>query len=155
MRVGPILGEVEGVGRGPHADHRLAGLEIVVDLLHLLVGQVAEASGDHHQVGLPQGLEAGDVGGGVGADLTRRRIDGVEHGAGEAVVLRQNLRQLREALLAAVLLVAADEHDLLPLPRALATVHHKPRISSMGGDTSQHGEKDDRTPCRKDHVEGS
>ena len=155
VRVGPALGKVEGMGRGPHADHRFARFEVVVDLLHLLVGQVAKPCGDHQQIGRSQGLEAGDVGGGVGTDLTRRRIDGVDHAAVEAVVFGENLRQLREALFAAVFLIATDEHDMLRVAGPLLPFERQPRIGGMGGDTSQHGEKDDRTPCRKDHVEGS
>ena len=111
--VGLPFGNVEGVRRRPHPDHRLAGAEIVVDRLHLLVGQVAEPRGDHHQIGLPERLEPGNVVHLVGADLARGRIDGVEHGAGEAMMPGEDLRQLGEALLAAVFLVAADEHHPL------------------------------------------
>ena len=116
----PIGRDVEGVRRRPHADHGLAGPEVVVDLLHLLVGQIAKPRRDHHQIGLSQGLEPWNVGRVRGCDLAGLRIDRVEHRAREAVVLRQDLRELREGLLAAVFLVAADEHHALALARPLA-----------------------------------
>ncbi len=116
----PIGRDVEGVRRRPHADYGLARPEVVVDLLHLLIGQIAKPRRDHHQIGLPQGLEARDVGRVRGCDLAGLRIDRVKHRAREAVVLGQNLRELRERLLAAVFLVAADEHHVLALARPLA-----------------------------------
>ena len=155
VRVGLPFGHVEGMGRRPQTDHRLAGPEIVVDLLHLLVGQVAEPGGDHHQVGHTQRLEAGNVGGGVGADLTRRWIDRIEHGAGETVVPGENLRQLRERLLAAVFLVAADKHDLLPLPRPLAPLDHDPLIGGKGGSNREQGQKGGLKPVMEAHAGNS
>ena len=46
---------------GAEADDRLARLDIVGDVLHLVVGQIAEARGDDHQVGGLECFEAGDV----------------------------------------------------------------------------------------------
>ena len=43
--------------------------------------------------------------------------DGEEHGAGEPVVLGQDLGELRQRFLRAVFLVAADQDDVLPLAR--------------------------------------
>ena len=129
--VGPPLGDVEGVRCRPHRHHRLASLQKRVDMLHLLVGEVAKPRGDHHQVSVPELLEAGDVVVGVGVDLAGGRVDRKHHGAIEAVVAGEDLRQLREGLLAAVLLVAADEHDLLPLPGPVATGDLEPRIGGL------------------------
>ena len=53
--------DVEGVRRRAHADDRLARLDVVDDVLHLLVGQVAEAREDDHQVGRLERLQARDV----------------------------------------------------------------------------------------------
>ena len=53
--------DVEGVRRGAHADDRPARLDVIDDVLHLLVGQVAEAREDDHQVGRLERLQAGDV----------------------------------------------------------------------------------------------
>ena len=128
---GPVLGDVEGMRRRPHTDHGPAGRQVVVDLLHLGVGKVAEPRRDHHQVGRPQRLEAGDVVDRVGVDRARLRVDRVEHRAAEAVVPGEDLRQLRERLLAAVFLVAADEHDPPALPRPLPAVDHEPGVGGQ------------------------
>ena len=137
VRVCSILGDVKPVRCRPQADHGLASPQIVVDLLHLLVGQVAKPGGDHHQVSLPQGLEPRDIVPLVGADLARGRIDRVEHRAGEAVVLREDLRQLRERLFAAILLIAAHEHYLLALAGPVAPFDDNPRVIRTG-QTSDH-----------------
>ena len=124
------LREVEAVGRRPQPNHGLSFAEVGVDLAHLLVGQRAKPRGDHHQIGIAQGLEAGDVCAIVGVDFTGRRVDRVDHAAVEAVMGGEDLRQLRKGLLAAVLLVAAHEHDVLTLPRAVAPRDVEPRIAS-------------------------
>src|SRR5262245_13896335 len=51
FRVGLAGFDVESVGGGADADDRLAGLQIGDDVLHLIVGQVAKAGENHHQVG--------------------------------------------------------------------------------------------------------
>ena len=140
------------MGRRPQANHRLAGPQVGVDLPHLLVGERAKPRGDHHHVRFPEGLEARDVVPLVRIDHAGLGVDRVEHRALEAVVLREDLRQLREGLLAAVLLVAAHEHDVLALARPLTARDRKPRIAAGrdGGherqpkhdrrnDLSQHG----------------
>ena len=129
--VGAPFGDVEGVRCRPHRHHWLACLQKRVDVLHLLVGKVAKPGGDHHQVSIPELLEAGDVVVGVGVDLAGGRVDREHDGAIEAVVAGEDLRQLREGLLAAVLLVAADKNDLLPLSRPVATGDLEPRIGSL------------------------
>ena len=45
----------------------------------------------------------------------------------------QDLRQLRERLLAAVFLVAAHEHDVFSSAGALSTLDHDPWISGAAG----------------------
>ena len=137
--VGPVFGHVEGMRGRPHSDHRLAGPQVVVDVLHLLVGQVAEPGGDHHQVGIVEGLEAGDVLLLVGIDLARRRIDGVEHRAVEAVVGGEDPAQLGEGLLAAILFVAADEHDPLAPAGALGPGQRETRVASRDGGRAEQG----------------
>ena len=63
----------------------------------------------------------------------------------EAVARGQDLRQLRQRLLAAVFLVAADEHDLLPLPRPVAAANLEPGVGRRrdGGDAGE-GEGQER-----------
>ena len=55
-------------------------------------------------------------------------IDGEEHGAVEPVVLRQDLRELRQALLGTVLLVPAHQHDPLPVAGAVVSLDLQPGI---------------------------
>ena len=114
-------------------------------MLHLLVGEVAKPGGDHHQIGRFELLEAGDVVVGVGIDQAVGRIDRKHHGAVEAVVAGEDLRQLREGLLTAVLLVATDKDDLLPLPGPIATGDLEPRIG--GPDRTR--EEDQNTASRQ------
>ena len=61
LGVSCALREFEGVGRGAHADDRPARLDVIDDVLHLLVGQVAEARGDDHQVGVSRAFQPGNV----------------------------------------------------------------------------------------------
>ena len=49
------------------------------------------------------------------------RIHAEEHGAIEAMLPAQNLRQHRHGLLAAILLVGGNEHDVSALARAITT----------------------------------
>ena len=53
-----------------------------------------------------------------------------KHCAVESVVLGQDLGQLRQSLLGAVFLVAADEDDLLPLAGTVGPLDYKPGIVS-------------------------
>src|SRR6478672_7301632 len=119
----------EGVCCGADADDRLAGFEVTDDVLHLLVGQVAKASEDHHQVGRVERFEARNVAD-VGINLTDlcsakawglaaggRKLaaifDGEQNGAFEAVMPGQDLGELRQGFFGAVLFVATDEDDVL------------------------------------------
>ena len=63
-----VLVRLEGVRRRAHADDRPARLDVIDDVLHLVVGQVAKAREDDHQVGRLQGFQAGDVVVAVGVD---------------------------------------------------------------------------------------
>ena len=56
----------------------------------------------------------------VRVDRAVGRVDGEQHGAGEAVALGENLPQLRQEFLGTVLLVAGDQHDLFALARPIA-----------------------------------
>ena len=87
----------KGVRRGPQADHRLAGAQVIIDELHLVIGQVAEAREDDHQVRRLQGLQPRDVVVAIGIDGAVL-VDGEQHGAFEAVMFRQDLRQHAAAL---------------------------------------------------------
>ena len=67
------------------SDHRLAGLDVADDVLHLLVGELAEAQEQHQHVGGVYLLEAGDVRLLVRLDLARLGGRREVHRAVEAV----------------------------------------------------------------------
>ena len=73
------------------------------------IGQIAEPREDDHQIGRLQRLKAGNVAD-VRVDRAILRINREQHGAFEAMVLRQNLAQLGQGIFAAILFVACDEH---------------------------------------------
>ncbi len=103
-------------------------LDVIDHFLHLLVGQVAEARGDDHQVGRAQCFEAGNV---VGSLRVDRPVgaDGEQDRALEPMALRQDLGQLRQPFLGAVLFVTAHQHDVLSLRRTIGTLVDNPRVT--------------------------
>ena len=58
---------------------------------------------------------------------------GEQHGALEAVMLGQDLGQLRQRLFRPIFFVAADEHDVLALTGTLAPFELEPRILGASG----------------------
>ena len=123
-----VLGITERVRRRAQAQDRLARIHELVDVLHVAVRQFAEPRGDDHHVGGLQGLQAGDVVLVQRIDRPVRRVDGEQHGTLEAVVDGQDLAQHRQGFLGTVLLVAADQHDVLALARPFFPFVHDPRI---------------------------
>src|SRR5262249_51845699 len=87
---------------------------------------------DHHQIGLVERVQAGDVVRLVGVDGAVGGVDGEQDGAAEAVTPSQNLRQLRQPLLGAIFLVAADEYHVLALAGTLASGEAEPGLSGWG-----------------------
>src|SRR5262249_47967497 len=94
------------------------------------------------------------------------RVDGEQDGAFKAVAPGEDLGQLRERLLGAVFLVAADEDDVLALAGALEAVVDDPGVGGAGtghtqqkhegghrmsegvhGVTSRMGRKDGKSAC--------
>ena len=144
--------DVERVRRRPHADDRPARLDVVDDVLHLFVGQVAEAGEDDHQVGGLQRFQAGDVVRLIGVDGAVLGVDGKQHGAFEAVMPGQDLRQLRQGLLGAVLLVAADQDDVLALAGSVSAIEDDPGICGVATRTGYahqcHQHEQTGTPLR-------
>ena len=63
-------------------------------------------------------------------DRAGGRIDGKQHGTLEAVALGEDLAQLRQGLLGAILLIARNQHDVLSLARAVAALVDDPRVRS-------------------------
>ena len=122
--------------RRAQADDRPARLDIVGEVLHLLVGQIAESREEHHQVGRWQALpDPGILSSPVGVDRAVGRIDGEQHRTLEAMALGEDLGQLRQRLFGAVFLVAADQHDVLPFARPIAAVEDDPRLTGRPGET--------------------
>jgi hypothetical protein len=84
------------VSRGAHADDGLARFDVVHDVLHLLVRQIAEAREDHHQIGGFERFQAGNVVILIRIDGSILPVDREKHGASEAMLLGENLAQLRQ-----------------------------------------------------------
>src|SRR5262249_44637966 len=124
------------VRRGAEADDGAAGFDVVGEVLHLVVRQVAEPGGDDHQVGRVEGGEAGDV-------VIAVRVDGAVVGDGEqddaleAVAGGGDFGELGQGLLGAVFLVAADQDDGLALAGAVAAGVDDPGICGAGGEGGQ------------------
>ena len=91
-------------------------------MLHLFVRQFTEASEDQQQIGLLKGgcrrpqsrnVLRGRI------DKARIAIHGEEHRRAATVMRGEDAAQLRDQFLAAVLVVAGDEHDMLSRQRTL------------------------------------
>ncbi len=61
-------------------------------------------------------------------DGSSRGVDGEEHGAFEAVPLREDLRELRACFFGAVFVVAADEDDVLAFAGAFPAFVRDPKV---------------------------
>ena len=135
------------MGRRPQADDRLARLDVIDNVLHLFVGQLAKAGEDHQQVGRVEGFQSGDVLR-AGIDQPGLGIDGEEHGTLAAVACGEDLGQLRDQFFAAVLIVGGDEHNVLARERSrLALQDGDWRFGPGGG----HGEQ--RQECQRRGLE--
>ena len=102
----------EGVGGGAESHDRPAGLDVIHDVLHLAIGQVAKAGEDDEEIGGVQRLQAGDVVETIRIDRAVLGIDGEKDRAAEAVTHREDFAELRQQFLGAVLFVPADEDDV-------------------------------------------
>src|ERR1700722_19715868 len=103
-------------------------------MLHLIVRQVAKASQDHYQVGGVKRLQAGDIIQLLRVDCAILLVDGEQDRAAEAVVSRQNFRQLRQRFLGTVLFVSTDENDILSLRLPVGLKHQEWVSRPAGGD---------------------
>ena len=125
---------VEGMRGRSQADDRLARFDVIDNMLHLLVRQFAKAGEDHQQVGRIEGFQPRDVLR-AGIDEAGLRIDGKEHRALAAVMDGEDLGQLRDQFLAAVLIVGGDEHDMFARQRPSLALQHDAR--RLGPDCSR------------------
>ncbi len=129
-----LVRNIEGVSRRTHSDDRTTGLQVVFDLLHLRIRQIAEASCNDHQVRIAQRFQAGNAILVIRIDDSRSaRMLGIQHGAIEAMMLRENLTQLRQRFFGAILFVAANQHDTLAFTGALLARIGLPLLHSGTG----------------------
>ena len=114
---------------------------------------MAEAQQHHDGVG---GIERGGVGetaARVGVNETLG-VHGEEHGAFEAVALAENLPEHRQALLAAILLIASDKHDVRALAGAgLGLVSDPGRFSGAGSGDERGGKQRGKQATGEDRCE--
>lgn len=108
-----------------YARDRLAGLDVVGDMLHLIVGKIAEAGQDDHEIGGVERLEARDIVETVGVDGAVIRVDGEQDSASKAVPHRKDFGELRKQFLGSVFFVAADENDILPIRFSMGLENQK------------------------------
>lgn len=99
------------MGRGAETDDRLAGVEKGREVGDLVIGQLAEAGSNDHEIGGVQRGGSGDVLLEIRVDVAAGRVDGKKHDAIEAVFLAEDLGEHRAGFLAAVFLVARNEDN--------------------------------------------
>jgi hypothetical protein len=81
----------------------------------------------------------------------RLGIDREQHRRPQAPPRREDLRELRQALLGAVLLVARDQHDVLAAIGLLRRLERQPRLWFGGGRTGEADEADENE-CGVEHA---
>ena len=109
----------ERMRRGAERDDRLARIHVIDEVLHLVIGPLAKAQQHDAKVGAIERLHARLVVLRAGIDRAGFRVDGKQDRAFEAMPLREDLAQLRQPFLRAILLVARDQDDALPFARAV------------------------------------
>ena len=102
-----------------HADDGPAGVGVINDEFHLVIGELAKAGEKDHEVGFLEGFETGDVIDSLGVNLSGFLVDGKKDGAFEAVVDGENLGELRHGIFRAIFLIAGDEDDVLSFAGAI------------------------------------
>src|SRR5205807_2124141 len=129
--------DVECMRRGPHADNRPAGFQVIDDMLHLLVRQIAEAREDNHQVGRVERLQAGDVVANIWINRAVPGVNGEEDRALVAMMPGEDPGQLRQSFLGAIFLIAADEDNVLTFTGTIEAVVGDPRVRRSSRRTRQ------------------
>jgi len=113
LSVFAILGDFETMGRGSQPHDRAAAVEVGIDMLHLVIGEIQETSEDHHEVGFFQRFETFNIRCPCG-DLTFF-VHAEKHGGFETVVLSEDASERGAGFLGAVFVVGSDENDVLTL----------------------------------------
>ncbi len=112
------MSDVEGVGRSAQGDDGNAAQIGGLEFLHHIGFPAAEAEQHDNRVSLVEGPGIGQQHVVTGLDHAIRP-GREQHGAVKAVPLAENLAQHRQSFLAAILVVTGEEHDFLPLTRAI------------------------------------
>ena len=107
---------LESMRAGAQGDDRLARVQVIREVLHLRVGQFAEAQAHDTHVGGVERRHAGNVRQYERVNRAVSRVDGEKHRALEAMAHGQDSGQHRQPFLGAILLVAGEEDDVLALP---------------------------------------
>ena len=137
----------EGVSAGAQPDERLAGQIRVHEVLHLVIGPMAEPQSHHHHVRRIQCLSPRQASRHFRIDGPVGRVYGEKHRAFEPMPFGENFRQLRQCFLRAVLLVASEQNDVLARTGAgLAFINDK-----VARDAVQRCAKTDRCRQKEEH----
>ena len=132
-----LVAVAEGVGRGSQSHHRSSPVQVGIDVRHLLVRQRLEAGEDHEPVRRLEHFEPGDVR--LAGLHLAVLVEPEENGAIEAVMLGQDAGERGQGFLAAILVIAGDEHEVLVLGDVrVALVLHR-----VGGGARQQGKAGD------------
>jgi hypothetical protein len=116
------------VGRRPHGDDRLAGLEILIDPFHLIIGELAKACKENEQVRGFKMFKSRDVVVLVGINLARFSVDCEKNDTIKPMMFGKNLGELRESFLGSIFFVTTDEDDLFPFSWAIPPRQFDPTI---------------------------
>src|SRR5262249_21386131 len=88
-------------------------VQIIDEMLHLLVRQLAKSKGHDAQIRRVQRFHSGDIGLSHWINGSISGIDREKHRALEPMAHRQDFSQHRQALLRTIFFVAAQQNDLL------------------------------------------
>src|SRR5438874_55713 len=127
-RIGRALFEGEGMSGRSHADNGPTRLDIIDNMFHLIIGQLAKASENNHEVRGLKRLQAGDIISHVRVNRSVLGIDGEENGAFETMMIGQDFGELRQGFFGAVFLVAADQDNVLAFAGTVVAIEDNPPI---------------------------
>ena len=123
------------MGTGADRHHRPPRLGVIDDAFHLIVGQVAKPQTQHHDIGVVEHSQTGNVLDVVRVDLAGLGIDREQHRRLEPVVGGEDLRQLRKRLFAPVFVVARDQHDVFVTDGRIGIAGVVNVVGGFGGET--------------------
>ena len=129
-----VLPDLESMRRRAQPDDGAAAFEVVIEVLHVRRRKLLEAQKHHREIRRVERLQAGHVRV-ARDDLAGILVDVEQHGAFEAVMLRENARERRQRFLRAILVIAREEDDVLARARAGGAIKHQ------GGGARESGER--------------